>query len=118
MKQNAMYLLKGLFLSALLFSLMVLLLALLMQKAQWGDSVLLPLLVVTFCLSSFLGSLYFSKHADKRRFLWGTGFGIAFFALYLILAFCLTPATDMDSNRVLTFLASALASGCLGGMLS
>ena len=116
--KNTTYLFKGLIFSALLFSLMVLLLAFLMQHLQWRDSVMLPLLVIVYCISSLCGSLYFSKHAKKRRFLWGIGFGTALFALYLAASFCLAPEAGVNTQRMLIFLASSLASGCLGGMLS
>jgi len=118
MKQNSLYLLKGLFLSTFFFILLILFLAFLMQQTGWSDSVILPLLVIVFCLSTFLGSLYFAKHTDKRRFLWGILFGMAFFVLYLAAAFAITPPDVTDGSRLLTFLASSLASGCIGGMLS
>ena len=77
MKQNAIYMLKALLFSALIFALATLLLAFLMMKTGWGDSVMFPMLIVFFCLAAFLGGRYFAKHAETRRFLWGIGFGAA-----------------------------------------
>lgn len=118
MKQNLMYLLKGLLFSTLLMTALVFLLAFVMQKTEWGDSVMSPLLIVAFCLSALVGGLYFAKHAEARRFLWGLGFGAAFFVIYLIALFSITPASAIGIDRVLTFLAFSLLSGCVGGMIS
>lgn len=118
MKQNLMYLLKGLVFSTLLMAVLIFLLAFVMQKTEWGDSVMSPLLTVSFCLSTLVGGLYFAKHAPAKRFLWGFGFGAAFFVIYLIALFCITPIASIGIDRVLTFLAFALLSGCVGGMFS
>lgn len=118
MKQNLIYLLKGLVFSTILMTLCVLLLAFIMQQTQWGSSIIFPLLIVLFCLSTFIGGRYFAKHAEARRFLWGIGFGAAFFVVYLVILFCITPVAAINFDRILTFLAFSLIAGCAGGMLS
>lgn len=117
MKQNAIYLLKGLLFSALILTLATLFLAFLMMKTGWNDPVMFPLLVVFFCLSAFLGARYFAKHAEARRFLWGIGFGAVFFVLYAAVTYFLST-NGVLSNNAITFLISSLAAGCVGGMLS
>ena len=118
MKQNLIFLLKGLLFSTILMALSVLFLAFLMQKTQWEEAVMYPLLIIFFCISSLVGARYFAKHAGSRRFLWGIGFGTAFFCVYLIFAFLLNTGTSAESDHALTFLAFSLISGCAGGMLS
>jgi len=118
MKQNLIYLLKGLFFSTLIIAASTLLLALLMMKTGWGDVVMYPMLIVCFCLAVFLGGRYFAKHAPSKRFLWGILFGAAFFALYLILNYFLSDSTSLLSENAMTFLFAAVGSGCAGGMLS
>lgn len=118
MKQNLIYLLKGLLFSALIMTLSTLLLAFVMFKTQWGDSVMLPLLVAFFCLSAFLGGRYFAKHAESRRFVWGIAFGAAFFLVYIIITYFLSTDGALLSDNALTFLIASLGAGCLGGMLS
>ena len=118
MKQTMIYLVKGLIFSTLIMTLAVLLLALIMLKTQWGDSVMFPLLIVFFCLSVFTGGRYFAKHAEARRFVWGLGFGAAFFAIYLAVAYFISTDAAEASGHALTFLAAGLGAGCLGGMLS
>ena len=118
MKQNLIYLAKGLLFSALALTLAILLLALLMMKTGWGDSVMFPMLIVFFCLSVFLGGRYFAKHAEARRFVWGIGFCAAFFVLYVIVTYFLSADCAFLSDNALTFLISSLAAGCVGGMLS
>lgn len=118
MKQNLIYLAKGLLFSTLIMALATLLLAFIMFKTGWGDSVMFPLLVVFFCLSSFLGARYFAKHAESRRFLWGIAFGAAFFVVYIIVTYFLSTDGALFSDNALTFLIASLAAGCVGGMLS
>ena len=110
MKQNAIYLLKGLFFSALIFILAILLLAFLMMKTGWGGSVMYPMLIAFFCIATFLGGRYFAKHAQIRRFLWGIGFGAAFFVLYAVVTYFLSPDGALLSDNAVTFLISSLAA--------
>jgi len=118
MKQNLIYLLKGLLFSALLITLFTLLLAFLMMKTGWGDAVMYPMLIAFFCISAFLGGRYFAKHAPSKRFIWGILFGAAFFGLYLIVTYFLSANDTLLSENAMTFLLSAVVSGCVGGMLS
>lgn len=118
MKQNLIYLFKGLLFSTLILTLATLILAFLMMKTGWGDSILFPLLIVFFCLSAFLGGRYFAKHAEARRYLWGLGFGAAFFALYAVVTYFLSTNGALLSDNAMTFLLAALGAGCVGGMLS
>ena len=118
MKQNIIYLVKGLLFSALILTLATLLLAFLMMKTGWGDSVVFPMLIVFFCLAVFLGGRYFAKHAESRRFIWGIAFGAAFFMLYAVVTYFLSANGALLSDNAITFLISSLATGCVGGMLS
>ncbi len=118
MKQNAIYLLKGLFFSALIFILAILLLAFLMMKTGWGDSVMYPMLLVFFCLATFTGGRYFAKHAPSKRFLWGILFGTMFFALYVLVTYFISGNDTLLSDHAMTFLLTAVSGGCVGGMLS
>lgn len=116
MKQNVIYLLKGLLLSSLLLTVVILLLAFLLMKTGWENTVIFPLLLVFFGIATLLGGRYFAKHAPSRRFLWGTLFGAAFFSLYLVVS-ALTAGNDtLISENAMFFFLTALGSGCIGGM--
>lgn len=118
MKQNTLYLLKGLLFSAVIITLATLALAYLMMKTGWGDSIMYPMLLVFFCLATFLGGRYFAKHAPSKRFIWGILFGTAFFAFYLIVTYFISGSGTLLSENAMTFLLAAVGSGCVGGMLS
>jgi putative membrane protein (TIGR04086 family) len=118
MKQNLIYLLKGLLFATVILTLSTLFLAFLMMKTGWGDAVMYPMLIAFFCLSAFIGGPYFAKHAQSRRFLWGTLFGAAFFVLYAIVTYFLSPEVALLSENAITYLITSLAAGCVGGMLS
>lgn len=118
MKQNIIYLLKGLLFSTITIAIATLLLAFLMMKTGWGDSVMYPLLIVFFCLSVFLGGRYFAKHAPSKRFIWGILFGTSFLALYLLVTYFISGTDTLLSENAMTFLLAAVGSGCVGGMLS
>lgn len=118
MKQISIYLLKGLLFSTLIFALSILLLAFLMMKTGWGDSVMYPMLIVFFCLSAFLGGRYFAKHASSKRFIWGILFGTVFFALYVLITYFISGNDTLLSKHAMAFLLTAAGGGCVGGMLS
>ena len=118
MKQNAISLLKGVLFSSLIFTALFFFLAFLMFQNGWGASVMIPLVYVTVCLSTFLGSFYFSKHAPARRFLWGLVFGGLFFLLYFMILLLANGPAGFTIDRILTYLAFFLVSGMTGGMLS
>ena len=116
MKQNTIYLLKGLLFSSLILTLVILLLALLLMKTGWADTVIFPLLLTFFGIAALVGARYFAKHAPSKRFLWGILFGAAFFSLYLIVSALFSGNDTLISKNAMTFLLTALAGGCLGGM--
>ena len=118
MKQPIISLVKGLLFSAILFTALLFFLAFLMYKTEWTDSVMSPLLIVAYCLSTFIGSFYFAKHTSKRHFLWGLFFGAIFFLVYLAVVLSLTFSSGFSIERLLTFFAFSLVAGCLGGMFS
>ena len=118
MKQSTISLVKGLLFSAILFTLLIFFLAFLMYKTQWSDSTMSTLLIVSYCLSTFIGSFYFAKHTSKRRFLWGLLFGAIFFLLYAIIIVSFTFSSGFSMERLLSFFAFSLVSGCFGGMFS
>ena len=118
MKQNALYLLKGLLFSSLILVLVILLLALLLMKTGVENTVIFPLLIVFFGIATLLGGRYFAKHAPSRRFLWGILFGAAFFSLYLIISALFAGNDTLISENAMTFFLTALGSGCVGGMSS
>jgi putative membrane protein (TIGR04086 family) len=116
MKQNAIYLLKGLLFSSLILTLVILLLALLLMKTGWADTVIFPLLLVFFGIATLVGARYYAKHTTSKRFLWGILFGAAFFSLYLVVS-ALTAGNDtLISENAMFFFLTSLVSGCIGGM--
>ena len=118
MKQSIISLAKGLLFSAILLTTLIFFLAFLMYKTQWNDSVISPLIIISYCLSAFIGSFYFAKHTEKRRFLWGLLFGTIFFLLYVAVILSFTFSSGFSTERLLTFFAFSLGAGCLGGMFS
>ena len=106
MKQTSITLCKGLLFSSV------------MMTTGWSDSVMFPLFIAAYCLSTFFGGRYFAKHTESRRFLWGILFGTAFFLLYLMVSYLLSPQDSLFSENTLTLLLSSLGLGCVGGMLS
>ena len=118
MKQNAIYLFKGLAFSSVIMGLFVALLAWILQKTQWSGSVMQALVMVCFCLSALIGGLYFSRHASAKAYLWGLFFGAAFYLFYMLVMVLISTALPQSFDHVLTFLALSLISGMAGGMVS
>lgn len=118
MGEKIIYLLKGLLFSSFLTGILMLLVAFLMYQAGLSETAAAPMVVAAYVLSAFLGGIYFAKHGEKRRFLWGMVFGLSFYVVYLLVSACAGSLTDMKTGEVVSMLAFSVAAGMVGGMVS
>lgn len=118
MGEKIIYLLKGLLFSALITAALMFLLAALMYFTGLSERLMAPLVVAAYVLATFIGGLYFSKHGERKRFLWGIVFGIAFFILYLLVVACCGTLLSMKPGEAIMMLVFSLVAGMAGGMVS
>lgn len=117
MGEKIIYLVKGLLFSTFITAVMMFLLAALMYMAGLSERLVAPLVVASYVLAVFIGGLYFSKHGERRRFLWGLMFGAAFFILYLLVVACCGTLLTMKPSEAITMLVFSLVAGMAGGMV-
>ena len=115
---------KALLASVLLTAILLFVMALILYKANLSG-----LAEHVYLLACLAGGFLLGKQEEKRRFLWGAGFGALYFFLLLLLA-AAAPGADMQreilsstgfsaawGERVRVLLI-CLLGGMAGGMLS
>lgn len=117
MGEKVLYLVKGLLFAGLLLGVCLLTLAGIMFKFDVSEQTMKWLVLVVYIASVFIGGLYFAKHGEKRKFLWGVLFGLAFYVLYLILAASMGSLLTMGLGKLGVMLLLSIAGGMAGGMV-
>lgn len=111
-------LVKSLFVSYIVTAVILLILALIVYKAEPSNMVISVGVVFTYLLSSFIGGMLTGKKIQEKRFLWGIISGALYFAI--IFAVSLLMNKDIVSqigNTIIVFVTCGFG-GMLGGMLS
>lgn len=111
-------LVKSLFVSYIVTAVILLILALIVYKAEPSNMVISVGVVFTYLLSSFIGGMLTGKKIQEKRFLWGIVSGALYFAI--IFAVSLLMNKDIVSqigNTIIVFVTCGFG-GMLGGMLS
>lgn len=118
MGEKVVYLLKGLLFSSLITGILLLLIAFLMYRTGLSESIAAPMVVAAYILGALIGGFYFARHAAARRFLWGLLFGVAFYAVYLLVAACYGTLLSMQITEMVSMLVFSVVAGMAGGMIS
>lgn len=117
---------KALLVSVLLTAALLLIMALILYKTDLSgiaENIMVVILYLAACLA---GGFVLGRQEEKKRFLWGAGFGVLYFLL-LMLVSALLPAgetstvqTELQADwpeRIRVLLLCCLG-GMVGGMLS
>jgi len=119
MKQTkGMVLVKGLFLSYVITGILLLLLALIMYKAQPANIVINAGVVFTYIFSAFVGGLAVGKETQEKRFMWGIVLGVLYFAIIFAVSILMKKDIISQLGSTITVFIMCGFSGMLGGMLS
>ncbi len=73
---------------------------------------------VVYFLSGLLGGILMGKTAGSKKFLWGLGIGMLYFAVLLLISLGVNHSLQGGLLRVLLGLALCGGGGMIGGMLS
>lgn len=82
---KALWVLKALLVSYIVTGVLLLVLAMLLYKFELDEKTVSAGIVAIYVASTLIGGLVLGKMAKVRRFLWGLGLGIAYFALLLLI---------------------------------
>ena len=113
-----LFLLKSLLFSYILTGGLLLLLALLLYKANLSQKVVSICIIVIYVLATFFAGFITGKKLKNRRFLWGALMGAAYFLVLAVISLAVNRQPGILSSSFLTTLILCCGGGMLGGMLS
>jgi putative membrane protein (TIGR04086 family) len=113
-----MWVLKSLLVSYMITGILLLLLTLAVYKFEMEENIVSAGIIAIYVVSTLIGGIIIGKCAEKHRFLWGLGLGIAYFLLLLFITLGVYHTLNDDVISLLTTLLICMGGGMLGGMIS
>ena len=115
---RVMWILKSLLVSYVLTGILLLLLAVALYKLELNKKAVSAAIVAIYIVSTLLGGIIIGKFARVRRYLWGLGLGIGYFALLLLITLGVYHTLNGDAANLVTTFILCAGGGMAGGMLS
>ena len=113
-----MWVLKSLLVSYIVTGFLLLLLALALYKLELNERVVSAAIVAIYVTATLAGGIVIGKLAKVRRFIWGLGLGIGYFALLLVITLGVYHSLNGNSTNLVTTFILCAGGGMAGGMLS
>ncbi len=113
-----MWVLKSLLVSYVITGILLLLLAVALFKFELNEKAVSAAIVAIYIMATLLGGIIIGKFARVRRYLWGMGLGIGYFALLLLITLGVYRTINGDAVNLVTTLILCAGGGMAGGMLS
>lgn len=113
-----LFLLKSLLFSYILTGSLLLLLALLLYKADLSQKVVSICIIVIYVLATFFAGFITGRKLKNRKFLWGALMGAAYFLVLVVISLAVNRQPGVLSGSFLTTLVLCSGGGMLGGMFS
>ena len=115
---KVMWVLKALLASYIVTGILLLLLTMALYKMERNEKMVSAAIVAIYVMATLIGGILIGKMAKVKRFIWGLGLGIAYFALLLLITLGVYHTLNGDgANLVTTFILCA-GGGMVGGMIS
>ncbi|MCI8796270.1 MAG: TIGR04086 family membrane protein [Dorea sp.] len=115
---GVMWVLKSLLVSYVLTGVLLLLLAVALYKLELNEKAVSAAIVAIYIVSTLIGGIIIGKFARVRRYLWGLGLGIGYFALLLLITLGVYRTLNGDAANMVTTFVLCAGGGMAGGMLS
>ena len=115
---RVMWVLKSLLVSYVITGILLLLLAVALFKFELNEKAVSAAIVAIYIMATLLGGIIIGKFARVRRYLWGMGLGIGYFALLLLITLGVYRTINGDAVNLVTTLILCAGGGMAGGMLS
>lgn len=115
---GVMWILKSLLVSYILTGVLLLLLAVALYKLELNEKAVSAAIVAIYIVSTLIGGIIIGKFARVRRYLWGLGLGIGYFALLLLITLGVYRTLNGDAANLVTTFVLCAGGGMAGGMLS
>lgn len=115
---KVMWVLKALLASYIVTGILLLLLTMALYKMELNEKMVSAAIVAIYVMATLIGGILIGKMAKVKRFIWGLGLGVAYFALLLLITLGVYHTLNGDgANLVTTFILCA-GGGMVGGMIS
>ena len=115
---KVMWVLKALLASYIVTGILLLLLTMALYKMELNEKMVSAAIVAIYVMATLIGGILIGKMAKVKRFIWGLGLGVAYFALLLLITLGVYHTLNGDgANLVTTFILCA-GGGMGGGMIS
>ena len=115
---KVMWVLKALLASYIVTGILLLLLTMALYKMELNEKMVSAAIVAIYVMATLIGGILIGKMAKVKRFIWGLGLGVAYFALLLLITLGVYHTLNgAGANLVTTFILCA-GGGMAGGMIS
>lgn len=113
-----MWVLKALLVSYIVTGVLLALLAAALYKLELNEGSVTAAVSAIYILSTMAGGIVIGKLAKMRRFVWGIGLGICYFALLLLITFGVYHTLNGDGVHLVTAFTLCAGGGMVGAMIS
>lgn len=113
-----MWILKALLASYIITGVLLALLTVLLYKLELNEKAVSAAIVAVYVISTLIGGIAIGKMAKRKRFLWGIGLGILYFALLMAITLGVYHTLNTDGVNLVTTLILCAGGGMAGGMIS
>lgn len=115
---KVMWVLKSLLVSYVITGILLVVLAMLLYKLELNERIVSASIVGIYVISTLAGGFIIGKLVRVRRFLWGLGLGMAYFAFLMLITLGVYHTLNGNGINLLTVFILCAGGGMIGGMIS
>lgn len=118
MKKGLFSILKSLIVAYVVTGLLLLFIALLMQKFGLSDNQVRLFVIMIYGVSTILGGLVFGKIKKNKRLINGLLFGIMYFAVLVLVSALINHGFENEAGKNIISFVICILGGIIGGIMS
>ena len=115
---KAMWMLKSLLVSYIITGVLLVVLAMLLYRLELNEKTVSASIVAIYVRSTLAGGFILGKLMKVKRYIWGLGLGVVYFALLLLITLGVYRGLNGDGANLLTTFILCAGGGMAGGMIS
>ena len=115
---KVMWVLKSLLASYVITGILLVLLAAALYKFELNENMVSAAIIAIYIVATLIGGIMIGKYAKTRRFVWGLGLGIGYFALLLLITLGVYHSLNGNGDNLITTFILCAGGGMVGGMIS
>lgn len=117
-EKKIIWVLKSLLFSYVVTGILLVLLTVLLYKFELDEQLVSAAIVGIYVLATMAGGLVIGKLVKVRRFLWGLGLGMAYFAILMLITLGVYHTLNGNGVNLVTAFILCAGGGMIGGMIS